>query len=113
MPPFFGIELGMHDRAVGVAFAVADLVGVGVEPDDGLDGVSARLQLVERAGKPSDRGIDSQRFARLPVLDVHGKERLRPEPVRPETAARRPSCPAEKHINPPLDRLAAATWRHK
>ena len=58
--PLLGIELGMHDRAVGVAVAVADLVGVEIEPDHGLDGISARLRA--RRAVPESRPTGN-RFA--------------------------------------------------
>ena len=103
----------MHDRAVGVPLAVADLVGVGVEPDHGLDGIPARLELVERAGEAVRPGVDSQRLARLPVLDVHGEERLGPEPVGPEPRLAPELVRREHHVNPPRDRLAPQRRRHR
>ena len=57
--PLLRIELGVHDRPVGVSFAVADLVRVGVEPDHGLDGISAGFEFVERAGEAVGTGSRS------------------------------------------------------
>ena len=47
----FGPTVTRDDRPVGVALAVAELVGVGVEADHGLGGVVAGLERVERAGE--------------------------------------------------------------
>ena len=58
------VEVRVHDRPVGIPFAVADAVGVAVEPDDGLDGILARFQLVERA-READRPGNRSAAVRL------------------------------------------------
>ena len=51
-------------------------------------------------GKPTGLRVDPQRLARLPALDVHGEERLRPEPVGPEPRLGRRASPARASRRP-------------
>ena len=78
-----GVERGADDRPVGVPLAVAERVGVGVEPDDGLRRVVPGFEGVERAGEADGFGPDAERLAGLPVLGLDREERLRLEPVGP------------------------------
>ena len=103
-----GVELDAHDGAVGVPLAVAELVGVGVEPDDRLRRVFAGLQRVERAGEADGLRVDAERRARLPVLGLDRKKRRGGEPVRPlpglgSELRRRP----EHHVHPRRNRSRA------
>ncbi len=47
-----GVEHGADDRPEGVALAVSQGMGVGIEPDDGLGRVFPWLEAVERGGEP-------------------------------------------------------------
>ena len=77
-PARLGVELDVDDRPVGVPLAVADLVRVGVEPDDGLGRVLAPASSVASGpGKPTASVADAERLAGLPVLGLDGEERLR------------------------------------
>ena len=97
----------MDDGSVEVALAVADFMGIEIEPDDRLDGVLAGFDLRERTGKAIGRGIDSEWRARLPVFHIDGEKRLRPEPVGTETRLGPRTGRREHDINPSLDRAFA------
>ncbi len=98
--PLFGIEPGMHDRAVRVALAVADLVGVEIEPDDGLDGVSPGLELVE---PPRESRRTGNRFATAHRASSSRRPRQKTaaaETSWARTAARRRNRPARETHKP-------------
>ena len=91
----------MNDRSVSVPFTVADPMGVAIETDDGLDGVSAGLQFIKTAGKPigawsrSATGWFGSQFSTSTAKKGSGRNQF-----GPFRGSRPDSSRDEEHVDP-------------